>query len=399
MFYFIGSLFPPNLEMEINRNSIGQLDNAANALQWHLVEGFIQNNSKMKILTLPGVGTYPKNYKKIFIGNTDFTASTNIKGYSLPFLTLPIIGLVSRYISLNKKLKRQLREISKDDIFIIYSLKSAFLLACYKLKKRIPGIHICVIVPDLPQYMSESNNLLYKLLKKFDQIIIFKCLKHFNSFVVLSEAMCDPLHIGNRKWIRMEGIAEPHFNNVSYPKASEFVFCYTGTLDIRYGIIDLLNAFTRMNGKNLRLWICGKGNAESYIKNCCVEDNRISYLGQLPHKEILSIQAKATILVNPRTPIGEYTKYSFPSKTMEYLASGTPCIMYKLPTLPEEYINHIFVVDSFVKDGLFKKMTEVYHMPQNLLQKKAQEALSFIKTKSPKNQVSRIIKMITTTSV
>ena len=38
--------------------------------------------------------------------------------------------------------------------------------------------------------------------------------------------------------------------------------------------------------------------------------------------------------VNPRQNNEEFTKYSFPSKTMEYLASGVPVVAYKLDGIP-----------------------------------------------------------------
>ena len=51
----------------------------------------------------------------------------------------------------------------------------------------------------------------------------------------------------------------------------------------------------------------------------------------------VQLQKKATVLVNPRTNQGEYTKYSFPSKTMEYMASGRPVMMFRLDGIPGEY--------------------------------------------------------------
>lgn len=64
------------------------------------------------------------------------------------------------------------------------------------------------------------------------------------------------------------------------------------------------------------------------------KDRRIQYLGSIPHDEILQLQRTASLLVNPRTPEGIYTKYSFPSKTMEYLASGTPTLYMNCQEFP-----------------------------------------------------------------
>mgnify|MGYP003303651866 CR=1 FL=1 len=44
------------------------------------------------------------------------------------------------------------------------------------------------------------------------------------------------------------------------------------------------------------------------------------FTGKIDRSQVLALQRSATVLVNPRRNNEEYTKYSFPSKTMEYLA-------------------------------------------------------------------------------
>jgi glycosyltransferase involved in cell wall biosynthesis len=61
---------------------------------------------------------------------------------------------------------------------------------------------------------------------------------------------------------------------------------------------------------------------------------------------VLSLQRQATVLVNPRGGTAEFTKYSFPSKIMEYLLSGTPAVIRRLPGIPEEYGEHLQFVDG-----------------------------------------------------
>ena len=45
----------------------------------------------------------------------------------------------------------------------------------------------------------------------------------------------------------------------------------------------------------------------------------------------------ATLLVNPRLSDEEYTKYSFPSKNLEYMLYEKPVLVFKLPGIPNEY--------------------------------------------------------------
>ena len=99
-----------------------------------------------------------------------------------------------------------------------------------------------------------------------------------------------------------------------------------GGLTKKYGVIELLNAFERLQDENCRLVICGSGDAENDIIEASNRDRRIIFKGLLPRKEVLSLQKSSTILVNQRSNNEEYTKYSFPSKIMEYLSSGTPVV-------------------------------------------------------------------------
>ena len=65
----------------------------------------------------------------------------------------------------------------------------------------------------------------------------------------------------------------------------------------------------------------------------------------------------ATLLINPRFSNEEYTKYSFPSKNMEYMASGTPILTTKLPGMPKEYYEYIYLFEEESIEGMKNKMS------------------------------------------
>ena len=60
-------------------------------------------------------------------------------------------------------------------------------------------------------------------------------------------------------------------------------------------------------------------------------------------KEYIS---SAAVLVNPRPNNEEYTKYSFPSKDIEYLLSGKPTVAFLLDGMPKCYQDFLYVVDQ-----------------------------------------------------
>ena len=104
-------------------------------------------------------------------------------------------------------------------------------------------------------------------------------------------------------------------------------------MDTRFGIRDLIAAFNEIDDKEFSLWICGFGLDQPFVEVAAKNDSRIIYWGLVEQNRVFEMQQQATLLVNPRKGDAEFTKYSFPSKTMEYMASGTPTVMYKLPGL------------------------------------------------------------------
>src|SRR5690606_15738320 len=133
---------------------------------------------------------------------------------------------------------------------------------------------------------------------------------------------------------------------------------YTGTLNKKYGILILLEAFELIKKDNYQLWICGAGEAEEDITKISANDHRIKFFGRVSRKEALRLQRKATVLINPRKSEEVFTKYSFPSKNMEYLLSGRPTIAYKLPGIPAEYEEYMFFIEDETAQGMAKKIIE-----------------------------------------
>jgi glycosyltransferase involved in cell wall biosynthesis len=159
--------------------------------------------------------------------------------------------------------------------------------------------------------------------------------------------------------------------------------------------MNLLDAFEKITDLEYRLWICGEGELRKEIIKRSRRDPRIIYYGQIPRERVLQLQREATVLVNPRTSEGEFTKYSFPSKTMEYLASGTPSIIHKLPGIPDEYFKFCFVPEEENSNGLYNMIVKVCEMESSELEIFGRKAQDFIlKFKNPSYQCGKILLML-----
>lgn len=397
--HFLGGLYGGADETTIQKISNEPLQYAANALQRSFISGlYAVGINDLKVVSLPFVSSYPQSFKKPFYQGAEWSSHPFALLSRPKFSTIRFYRYISRTIAAYKPLKRQLEQ-SSCDILFIYSAHLPFIITGYCLKKVMPQISVCVVVPDLPEFMGYGR-LLSRFLVWNESLLIKRLIRNFDSFVFLTEATGEHLGVPADRRIVIEGIYDPSDDSLAglEPKESfekeqgaRPVFLYSGTLAARYGIVDLLEAFAQLDNADSRLWICGDGDARAEVEAMASRDPRLTYFGQVPRDQALSLQRQADVLVNPRRPQGEYTKYSFPSKTMEYLASGRPVVMHALPGVPVEYLDHLVLPGTPDADGLAAALRQIAAAPAEALKARGVKGRQFIlEDKSPKAQVSRL---------
>lgn len=395
--FFEQSIYPT-----IINNSKGTIQYAADALQKAILKGLALQNKDITIINLPYIGSYPSRYKKLYSPYNEFKYSikgNSISGTNVRFCNLTIYKMYSRYYNSKKAILNWCNKYPNDHkILIIYAIHSPFLSASLAAKQKYPNLKIIQIVPDLPEFMDSKSSLIKRALKNIERRKLNNSYKKIDGFVLLSKYMASKLNIKDKPYTVVEGIFD-NTNNSEILRAKPTntkKILYTGTLAKRYGILNLLNAFSTLSNPNYQLIICGGGDTQEYIKECTIKDSRIIYKGQLNREEILKLQQQANLLINPRTPEGEFTKYSFPSKTMEYLASGIPTLLYKLDGIPDEYYNYCFYLEDTSIPALAKKIDEILNMDNDLLTDLGTKAKNFILSKKdPVTQTRKIFNLIT----
>ncbi|MCX7715270.1 MAG: glycosyltransferase, partial [Clostridia bacterium] len=198
----------------------------------------------------------------------------------------------------------------------------------------------------------------------------------------------------DKPYIVMEGLVEQNRSKPLQHTDSVLKYIvYTGSLTKKYGIMDLVNAFLKIERENYRLLICGSGEAEQDILK--IRDKRIIFRGAVSHDEALKCQAQATLLVNPRRGDEEFTKYSFPSKLMEYMVSGRPVLCFRLPGILQEYDEYLYYFQSGESLQMAKRMEEICEKPEKELSEIGEKAREFvISNKNKTIQAKRMMDMI-----
>ncbi|REC63113.1 hypothetical protein DRF65_07775 [Chryseobacterium pennae] len=389
---FIGGLFPEKNIDFFRVHSKGIFQYAADVMQKNIIEGLENNNQKINIITVPFLGDFPKSYDLQYVNEERFLENKK-PIHQLGFKNIKFFNEISKYKALKQAIKKQfIVEQNPVDAIVIYGVFSYFLKITTFIKQVLPNVKICLIIPDLPHLMGGNNNSLHiKLYNAYAKKIVDHNIKNVDSYIYLSKYMDEYFKI-KKPFDIIEGIYNASEEIITEIKESLPTVFYSGTLALRYGIVSLLEAFSSIENENIRLWICGAGDGEEKVREYAKKDSRIIFKGQLDRSEILKLQRRATLLINPRDGKDEFTKYSFPSKTIEYLSSGTPTVLYKLKGIPDEYYHYCYVCDEEGIMGLKNTIVKILNISKEERERMGIRAKDFIINN--KNETVQSLKII-----
>lgn len=390
---YIGSLYSENRLETYIKNSKRGFQYASQNLQESLLDGFIQNEVKLTVLTVPSLSTFPRSYSKMYVPNNEFIYQNSILGISVGFLNIPFLRIP--FTSPDKYVEKWYNTSGRDKHIFVYGMHSNLMKIAIRAKQKYPEIKLTLIIPDLPQYF--GWNKYYKLLHIDSRRIksSYDYSHHFDKLVVLSKYMLDYLcPTDNVKSIVMEGIFTPPSVMDEISKDEVKGILYSGNVSDRYGLSKLVESFRYMND-DYELWIRGNGTWHDDLLSKINQDKRIRIIPPLSKSDLIALQHKASLLVNPVPSKEEFTKYFFPSKTMDYLASGTPVIMFDLKCLPEEYKTHLFFFSNDNPETMASDMKRVCELSKEKLKTIGENSKNFIfKEKNAKVQVKKIIDLM-----
>lgn len=341
----------------------------------------------MHIVNIPPVGSFPMNYRKLYVKGMQWEGNTQIGYWNIPGLKW---GIQKR--KMVKTVRRILRDQPKKEecCLIAYHLHEPFLDVIGELKKEFPNLHTTLIQTDaVPgrggmirgKKMEDKGNRLVKKAKVID------------SFALLSRPLAETLEVGGRPFVVTECICDPEQTMSKQKERSENIFLYSGTTEAIYGIRDIVDAIKDI--PTAQLWICGAGNSDDYIREAAITHKNIHHLGYVDQKRLSELRDQCDFLINPRRPTGTYTKYSFPSKTAEYMMSGKPVVMYKLEGVPDEYDPYLNYLTAETAQEIKQQIQMLTQSDYADLAAKAVAARAFMQEeKNAHRQARKIVEMI-----
>ena len=359
-------------------------------------------DSPVDIFNIINTVNYPKFpqllFKKEKWNHTDLSQHVD---YHLGYINLFGVKYITQYISMKNALSRWLKAKNGPCIICVHSIFLPVMLAAIQAaKKNRTRVKLCLNTGDVPGEYGLQSQFNKNIKQLLTEVIvnknIFKLAKQFDCFVFVTADMAKAFGVEEKPFAVVEcAYIEPEYaKGKSISESRKKTIFYAGSIREEYGISHLLRAFSLIKDKEYELIIAGGGADEDLVKEYASKDKRIKFLGFITPQEVLSWQLSSHVLVSPRQSDREFVKYSFPSKSVDSLATGVPYVAHKLPCDPLEYAGYINYPDSESDEDLKEKLVEICEMPYPDRRAIGERGKQFIhREKNPIVMTKKIVEM------
>ena len=368
-----------------------------------IISGLDQNLTEpIKVFNIINTLNYPK-FPEIFFHKEKWNHSRNADDVHIGYVNLFGVKYLTQEYGLFREIDHWVKTIKNEPfILCVHHNYYPMMKAALKIKKKYGNqVVLCLISGDIPgkfglksQY---KDSIKQKMIEKMEKRILLM-VKKFDCFVLQTKYMAEGFCVDDKPVCVLECTYLPSAYKLSskfaeYNKEGKKIIFYAGSLRKEYDALHLLDAFRYIDGDDYEFWLAGGGNAVEQIKEQSRLDNRIKFLGFISPQEVYDRQQAATVLVSPRKSDHFFVRYSFPSKTMECLASGIPYVAHKLPCEPEEYGKYIQYPDDETAEALANKLVEICNLSKEERKMLGERGKDFIvNNKNPKVMCERIVK-------
>ena len=251
---------------------------------------------------------------------------------------------IDKFFKLFKRIKNISMQDSKlvfVDVLNLSLLKNAIKYA-KKYNKKVIGV--CTDSPLNISFLREryKQNLL-------------KLGQSLDGYIFLTDKIGELYNINHKPCVCIDGVSE--FNNVKLPRRIEGDYIYFGgSLMKEYGVLNLIEAFKKLERNDLKLVICGHHLEKDRLFDAIGDSQNIIYVGPLNYEENIELETHSILAVNPRPKNENIDLYSLPSKTLEFLSNGCLTVTVDNPLLKKHYEPCIIWAKSGEPDDLLEAM-------------------------------------------
>jgi glycosyltransferase involved in cell wall biosynthesis len=361
---------------------------------WSLTRALASASNQVVLASSCPIQNYPLG-RQVFFRSGSFE-SNGFQGHYLGFLNILLIKHVTRLISCFFVLPALMRRKKVDWIFI-HGVHSPFLL--FGLFSRLLGKKIAVVITDPAGVLLPTDGKISRFLKKCDAAFIGMALRRTDAIVTLAPALISRFSLQQTPALVFPGILDSSFvkqvmlSNVSKSVAQKkFTIIYAGGLHQAYGVDQLIDAILEMpTDLSIQLQLFGRGDQEQRIQQLALNDPRFYYGGFVGNDILIPAMLSADLLINPRPTTADFSLNSFPSKLIEYLATGKPVLTTKISSIPEEYKPYFLYIEKEDSSGIKDALIHAINIPPLEMESMGQKGKMFIQQAASETSVGQKI--------
>jgi glycosyltransferase involved in cell wall biosynthesis len=351
MIIYLGGAVPEYIESQLQQvDLLPHL--ASQKFSWSVIRALQNSFNAVYNISSCDIRNYPAASKLLF-GSRSFFRN-GAQGFFIGFINLLVLKHISRMIVLLLlspfvMIRRRAR------FLLVHGSHTPFMLIAI-LTKFFFRVRIAILLTD--QHGSEvpSDGRAGRFFRSLDTWLMRFLLYRFDAYICLSPVFVSKF--GLRNVFVVPGILNEDFRksvleSSAYIETSIFFdIVFAGGVTEENGVDSLIRALQNISDPRVRLFVYGAGPLVGDVVSMEQLDTRIHYGGTLHGDEFTRALLAASLLINPR-PVGkEYAQTSFPSKLIEYMATGVPILTTRLIGIPEEIRDCFYFIDGDSEESI-----------------------------------------------
>lgn len=334
---------------------------------WSFVRSLKHAFGNVTLASTCPIQSFPIVRQLIFRGGSIDIKGTN--GVLLGFINVVLLKHITRFlaclISVIPLMKRK-----RIQWLIVHGIHTPYLF--FAFFTRFMGCKVAVVLTDPPGVLLATDGQSVRLLKRVDAWMLGYILQRMDAVFALAPELVKRL-APDRPALIFPGILESTLNfnefNLSFQQEntlskSPFTIVYAGGLSKAYGVDRLIDAVLSFDTSTpVRLKLYGRGDQESKIQQLSKQDSRIVYGGFVDTLKLLPKLCASDLLINPRPTNELFAQMSFPSKLIEYLATGRPVLTTRISSIPADMSEHFYYINDESAKGIRLSIDNVMATP------------------------------------
>ncbi|MDR2043942.1 MAG: glycosyltransferase [Clostridium sp.] len=387
---FLGSAVS---KRQINQGIRQSLSAAGSQFQLHMLKELNRcEGVELEVLSIVAMPPFPR-HKALWAREHREALGDGLAVVQVPFFNVPLLKQLTQSYALFRYAKKRIR---KDSVVFSYNLYFQAGCALVKLHNRY-GVKAAALLADLPIDDDYRRRGLARRLRQLYNQVAERNIRKCPNLVVLNEEAVRLYAAPGARYLVMEGGVSPqeYFGDLpsgvrSSPDGRRHI-CYAGTLNEYGGVWAAVSAMELVTDQDIVLDIYGTGALREKIMRYVEEHSNVFFHGTLAQEEVIALEKRAWLLLNPRPVEDPIARVTFPSKIFEYMASGTPVLTTRLNGFTPEYSDKMFFASGSEPKILAAWINRIARLPERDLRRMGERAREFVlREKSWTVQVRKI---------